>query len=858
MTVDAESKFATFQANGMNFFRVWLSGSSVVGAAWMPWTSHHVGAQGYLPYTSLTTEVAYGGNDFSMKLDSTNPCMFQGSYNRTISVRPNTTYRIRARVRTSGITGPAQAGYPYGFVVKLGDWLGTDCDKPWTGTAVTAYRNGTADWAIVSGSYTTGAGQYFLPNLYLARVNATGGAAYIDEVWVEEDLGSGRYGPNLVSKSRMNPHTYFDQPVSWDWDYILDRAAAYGVYLKLVVLEKDDWTYTHILPDGTVTPNGDTNNFYAAPNTKVRWLHQAYWRYLAARWGYSTAVHSWELLNEGDPFNGNHHNQAQAFGAYMHTNEPSRHLITTSFWHSFPVVQFWANPAYPDVDYADLHAYISTGGGIYDFWGNGVSAPLAFETRSQYVYGGTGVSVRIPGSSQFSSNSERAIAIRGQGEWRISIRMKAEGFTGACPAGDPASLAGPRLKWLLDGGTYWGGTENVVPPNASGTTWRCSAPAGTYDWTEYRSDQLPGGGPSPAAARLIINDTRPHELRINFENPFGTGGQAWIDYIVITNPTGEVLQINGDFDLTRLDDDTAWFTAARSLREGGRAASGAGKPLVRGETGIDYPDNQVELPELAQDTQGVWLHNLIWGQINPGGMSELYWWINNIRQYNLYYHFKAFSRFMAGIPLSNGRYQDTRAAVSDSRLRAWGQIDPASRWAHLWIANSLHTWRNVVNGTPIPPLSGTVTVPGLTSGSYQVVWWDTLTGTPTLTQTLTAGAGADIACAADQRHRRAHYAGDRQRHCDAYSDTDEHTYVAYRYAHTHQHACATHCHAHADEYTCPAHGDSNADEYICAIDQHAHPDSHIYSAPSSRQALWHPQRGRAVVGQRQHDRPTDG
>lgn len=35
--------------------------------------------------------------------------------------------------------------------------------------------------------------------------------------------------------------------------------------------------------------------------TKIRWLLEAWWRYLQARWGYSPAIYSWELLNEGVP-----------------------------------------------------------------------------------------------------------------------------------------------------------------------------------------------------------------------------------------------------------------------------------------------------------------------------------------------------------------------------------------------------------------------------------------------------------------------------------------------------------------------------------------------------------------------------
>jgi len=94
--------------------------------------------------------------------------------------------------------------------------------------------------------------------------------------------------------------------------------------------------------------------------TKVRWLQRAWWRYLQARWGYSTTIHSWELLNEGDPWNGLHYSLADEFGRYMHQFAPNEHLVTTSFWHSFPGDDFWANPDYPSLDYADLHAYATT------------------------------------------------------------------------------------------------------------------------------------------------------------------------------------------------------------------------------------------------------------------------------------------------------------------------------------------------------------------------------------------------------------------------------------------------------------------------------------------------------------------
>ena len=205
----------------------------------------------------------------------------------------------------------------------------------------------------------TGVDQRFLDYLYLVLDNAVAGEAAIGEVSLREMLPGGALGPEVLAKSRGDAHLDYNASRSWDWDRVLDEAAARSVYLKLVVLEKNDRVWNRINPDGTVGASDDANgNFYAAPGTKVRRLHEYYWRYLAARWGYARSVHSWELLNEGNPFDGQHHAQADAFAAFMHRVEPSRHMVTTSAWHSLPVGEFWGNPAYPNVDYADVHAYV--------------------------------------------------------------------------------------------------------------------------------------------------------------------------------------------------------------------------------------------------------------------------------------------------------------------------------------------------------------------------------------------------------------------------------------------------------------------------------------------------------------------
>ncbi len=756
-TFSVDEEMARWAAGRVNFLRIWMSGSSIYMSAWAPWHSHHLpGEGGYLNPVSLSYAEAYADHAFSLRLwdyadpamdGRRNPCMFQGFVN-DIAVKPNTTYQIRARVRTVGVTGPRDSRYPYGFTVRTAGWLGDTCADPaqtvGQSTRLIGHVSGTTAWGEVTGTFTTGPDQRFLDNLYLILENTTGGDAYVDEVSLREMVGGQPAGPELLRKNRFAYQRYFDPLPAWQWDYIFEKAAENGVTIRPVVLEKNDWIANHL--DAGGNPVGDyyeldNNRFYAAPGTAVRRYHEYFWRYLIARWGYSRAVHSWELLNEGDPFNGNHYAMADAFGRFMRANDPHGHPVTTSNWHSFPQVEFWANPAYSGVDYADVHEYACCGN-RYAGWANAIDSPLALETRPAYVYGGRGASVRIPGATQFHNvgGTPRSLAIRGPGEWVIRYRMKAEGFTGACDFGLPNSLAGPRLMWVLDDAQ-----SSVVPPPAeAGKSWLCTAPAGTYDWRTFDSRTTHDGLPAPASERIILNDDGLHSLSIWFQNGFGTGGNAWIDEVELIGPAGQRAYINGEFDLTVLWEDSAHLTSSLSRQIGGRALTGPGKPVTRGEVAMgdanDYRGD--ENYDQSRDTTGVWLHTFLWAQVNPGGLYELYWDPTNIRRHNLYGHFRAFRNFMDGIPLNNGRYADARASASHDDLIVLGQADRAAGRGHLYVRHRRYTWRNVVDGVTVTPISGSVTIPDLADGLYRVVWWDAWQGTPVLTQTVSASGGA--------------------------------------------------------------------------------------------------------------------
>ncbi|MDW8395418.1 MAG: DUF5060 domain-containing protein [Anaerolineae bacterium] len=756
-TYDADEAIARLASGRVNFIRTWMSGSSIYMAPWNPWYSHHLpGEGGYFNPTSLTYTHAYSGNLVSLRLwdypdpgvdNRRNPCMFNG-FDTGVAVRPNTTYRLQVRLRLIGVTGPRRSGYPYGFTVRRGGWLGEDCSDPErtssNSTVLLPHVTSTTGWTVVSSTFTTDANTYYLDNFYLILDNTTGGDAYIDEVSLREVVDGVPSGPEVLRKGRFAYHLYFDPYASWQWDYFLDRAAEHGITVRPVVLEKNDWIANHL--DANGNPVGsyyelDNNRFYAAPNTAVRRFHEYYWRYLIARWGYSRGVHSWELINEGDPYNGNHYAMADAFGRFMRQHNPHRQLTTTSHWHSFPMIEFWANPQYDGVDYADIHEYACCGN-RYAGWAGTIGGALTLDTDPAHDYDGRGGSVRIPGATWFNNagDTPRSLAIRGQGEWVIRFKMKAQGFTGSCPYGAPNTLAGPRLLWILDNGQP-NSRSNVVPPAPSGQNFVCSAPAGTYGWRQFDSRYLADGVTSaPISARLVITDDDLHHLIIAFQNGFGTGGTAWIDDVELIAPDGRKAYLNGTFDPTSILSDTAHLTAALSQQIGGRSLIGPRKPVTRGEVAVGDDTGYRGDSQHAQvnDTQGVWLHNFVWAQINPGGLYELYWDQSNIIQYNLYFHFKAFRDFMDGVPLNNGRYADARAQTSDLNLIPLGQMDRVAGRAHLWIRHRQFTWWNAINNVSIPPISGTVTLPDVANGIYRVTWWNAWLGQPMTTTAAVA------------------------------------------------------------------------------------------------------------------------
>ena len=190
--------------------------------------------------------------------------------------------------------------------------------------------------------------------------------------------------------------------------------------------------------------------------------------------------------------------------------------------------------------------------------------------------------------------------------------------------------------------------------------------------------------------------------------------------------------------------DTALATYDLGIQFGA-LESGSNKPTIRGETGLTEIETDTgSFANLSVDTQGIWLHNLIWGGINPTGLIEHYWYTEDhiYNTVDLRYHYKNYYAFIKDIPLNNGSYVDASASVSNPRIRAWGQKDLTNQKAHLWIATTDHVWTNI---RPISPVSGLVTISGLSaSTAFSIEWWNTYTGEVSSTQVLSTDSNGQL------------------------------------------------------------------------------------------------------------------
>ncbi len=715
---DMDTKFADFGQNGINLLRPWWQGSQgpvVFG----------ISGQGGVPdwgYRLGTSNIAYGaeakpGELFSIKAGYTNS--WNNPPKLDVDVKTGTKYRLSASVRTVGITGTGSYG------VYLAPSSSTT-------NAKSEYLTGDNDWRQISVDFTTTSSSHTITaGLYCA--NNTAGTIYFTDLSLKEDSGNGQFGPEIMSHPNLNVQNYVSQRNAWEADYMAEAAKKNNIYLKIVTEEKQDMIFLRIQADGLAGGSSE-NNVYGSATHATRVYQQYYWRYVIARYGSQTSIHSFELFNEGDPYNGNQYNLANAFGTFFGQNDPNRHLTTTSFWHSVPM-DFWKTSS---LSYIDMHEYI--GPAAYSWDSHGPRFYAWYDSA-----GGDVNSTLLPISDTAhdalldTNNCHRGsqcfkIVAHDSGEW-------------AWGPGEYHVGINPNHTYTL---RYWAKGENIN--NAGGSlawerpqvevVWSRSyhendyigglgvgAPLGTYDWQLRQNTN-------------ITVPSNANTANISIRSPRGVSGLGdgtfWTDDVeFIDNTTGQNLFVDGGFEGDRIDYDTALLIQKYGVLLNSYG-SRINKPVMWAETGIRGPNiygtpykgyvYTGESQELVDDTDGIHIKKMVWAHLLPLNPNMVYWWKDNILKKGLGKYFKAFQTFIADVPLANGHYVDAKATTSNANLRAWGQKDLTNNKAHLWIDNIPYTWKNVVGGNIPPPVSGTVTLGGLASGSYRVEWWNTTDG----------------------------------------------------------------------------------------------------------------------------------
>jgi hypothetical protein len=749
-----EADLPDWGSNGVNLIRTWWqSYSSPILFGYPRWdptptsAEHMVGHQ-----LSWALDTAYPDNEIILDAH----------------VKLNTDYKISVYVKTNSLVGTGVVIRAYNPTWKI----------------VTTELTGTNDWteiSVIINSYNN-----YLFHTKVVVEGCTSGSVWVSNSSIREDLGGGSYGPELVERTDPEVYRHFPQLTAWRCEKMLDLCEANNVWLKIVVEEKQDPVYGRIMSDGSYdddyTPTG--TSLYANATSANRCYQEYYWRFLAARFGHSPAVHSWELFNEADPFNGNHYEAANTFAKYMHDNNPNRQLVTTSNWHSYPTSEFWANSEYPDIDYSDLHKYNSAQdnySGILN--GSGQAAKI--------------VNIGAPalGNSNYSFNlvaadgelTFRKLPVMPGHQYRVSVYTKADSIVWIGGGSNAASAA----FWIREFTGWWLGQSGFHAINTPSI--RTATPL-SYDWTQN--------------SITFSTESNTHFLSISAYIVNASSGTAWYDGITIDNlTTGKSVEVpNGCFEYA---DPVCWDSALETYEVGSmylgldKTLRHMNAPLIRGETGIsDTLNSGNESPLLFNDTANLWLKKKVWAQIGPSGVIDMPWWREKLDPTSRWAIAKTYCDFMSNILINNGHYNDIAAVVSNASVRVYGQKDTTNNRAHFWVDNALYTWKAVLdhnypplawaatwtfttddlcsNGSPVhifkslqagninhatsdtdwwsdegaynvndnPALpsavSGNVTISDLADGSYTLETWDTSTGTISSTETVTCTSGAIV------------------------------------------------------------------------------------------------------------------
>jgi hypothetical protein len=223
--------------------------------------------------------------------------------------------------------------------------------------------------------FQTGDGRALpLTGLNLAWPSGLG--TYNYDTWFGSMQGSGGNSARLWMcpwsfglEDHLNTLTNYSLAPAWQLDYVLQLAEQKGIYVQLALVyhgmfvsQPDYWGGNNYWPKNPycITNGGpcvNPNAFFT--NAVAKTLFQKRLRYLVGRFGYSPNLLAWEFFNEIDNDYSFLNPTAVAawhglMGDWLHTNDASGHLITTSLVYASAHPEIWN---LPEIDFCSEHAY---------------------------------------------------------------------------------------------------------------------------------------------------------------------------------------------------------------------------------------------------------------------------------------------------------------------------------------------------------------------------------------------------------------------------------------------------------------------------------------------------------------------
>jgi PKD repeat protein len=369
------SNYQAYKETGLNLERPWMAGMGAYSTNFARWISSakEMGNEGF--DSNLIFTQRYPGHELSQLLSYPDGNRIWIGWSTGEKFRPmfraGQEYQVLLRLKTENISGPVDPESPHGLMLKKHGWPSDTFeismrDQP----ALIPPVSHNADWHTIVARFTASeqdADNIRSPYLTLYLDNVSSGLVYIDHFSIREVLPDHSLGRELMINCSADLHKYVEPGPAAYFDWQVEQGEQNGVHFKYVVHDKRDWIQNHLNKYGLFVNSGD--GYYQNSDTRARWLLEQWWRYLIARWGYSTAIHSWELNNEGPPNDRAHFQTAQDFAVFMHKYDSHPHLTTTSFWSDW-VPELWSDREnYPALDYANIHEYIQDPEAAYDLAG---------------------------------------------------------------------------------------------------------------------------------------------------------------------------------------------------------------------------------------------------------------------------------------------------------------------------------------------------------------------------------------------------------------------------------------------------------------------------------------------------------